>query len=127
MKWPSGRLPIAVLNSFKSPLDLQYRWVRDLVNALHTDPHEVLRIADEIQAESPRPDSKTVYQRLVTRGGTVPPSKKIKVALKGRGGVLGTFNIDGANKSASMSLKNIDNERAKKIQRLVAEVLSSSV
>jgi len=122
-----ARLPSKVLDSFNSPLDIQYRWERHLARALMYDPDAVLQIADEIQAESPRPDSKSVFQRLIRRGGTVPPPKKTQIKLVGRGGVSGTFNIDEANKSASMNLKNIDPDKAKKIQRYVAELLSSSI
>ncbi len=122
-----ARLPSQFLNAFVNPLDLQYRWARDLVKAIQLDPDFVQKIAEEIQAESPRPDSKTVFQRLIRRRSTVlHPPKKTEDALNGRGGVNGIYKIDEANKSVSMSLKNIDAEKAKKLQRLVVELLNAS-
>lgn len=120
-----ARLPTKILNSFTNPLDLQYRWASDLVKAIQINPDAVFMVAEEIQAESPRPDSKTVFERLVRGGSTVLPPKKTKVALRGRDGVSGTFSIDAANKSVSLNLKNIGPEKAKKIERLVVDFLNS--
>jgi hypothetical protein len=97
-----------------------------VTRALQKDPDKVLEIAKKIQEESPRPDSKTAFYRMIGRGSTVLPPRKTKVEIWGHRGETGSFNVDGANKTVSIIIKNIDPEKAMKLRQLVTNALSSS-
>jgi ParB family chromosome partitioning protein len=119
-----AKLPPDVVKAFISPLDLQYRWASDLVAALQEDPDSVLACAKEIQAMVPRPDSNTVFSRLIAGRGTVPQSPSAPIKLEGKGVQKGTLVLDSAKGFALIKLSNIPPAKLEKLQSLLKEFLS---
>jgi ParB family transcriptional regulator, chromosome partitioning protein len=118
-----ARLPVDVLNAFESPLDLQYRWVGDLVGAIQKDPDYVLSVAKAIQSESPRPTSGVVFKRLTSGRGTVPHMLKNDEIVKGSGGQMGKLAFNGKKRSVRIDLANIDPERFAAIKAAIKKLL----
>lgn len=113
-------------SAFIDPLDLQYRWAIQVTKALQRDREKVLKIAQQIQQESPRPDSKAALDRLTGVGSTVLPPHKAKVQIYGADGETGSFNVDEKNRKISIEINNIDPKKAIKLQQLVVSALSST-
>lgn len=119
-----ARLPVDVLNAFESPLDLQYRWVADLVGAIQRDPDQILTIAKAIQSESPRPVSAAVFKRLTKERGTVPHTFNKDEILEGADGQKGKLVFNGKKRSVRIDLANINPDRFSAIKTAIKKLLS---
>jgi ParB family chromosome partitioning protein len=119
-----ARLPADVLNSFASPLDLQYRWVSDLNDALQKDPDYVVGIAKATLLEKPRLTSGEVFKRLTAGRGTVPRAVKKTERLEGKGGQKGQFEFNIKNRSVRIDLFNIDPARFSDVKETIKKLLS---
>jgi ParB family chromosome partitioning protein len=92
-------LPAEVLAAFQSPLDLQFRWAKQLHDALESDPEGLKRRAEAIAETSPRPPSKTVFEMLIAQGrGVVPYNPPAPIAITAAGKRVATlaFNAKGS-------------------------------
>lgn len=118
-----ARLPVGVLKAFVSPLDLQYRWVADLVGSIQKDPDYVLSVAAEIQKESPRPGSKDVFKRLTAGCGTVPHSNKTSGNFDGKSGNMGKFTFDAKKKSLRIDLLGVESSRYLQVLEAIKKLM----
>lgn len=118
-----ARLPLDILKAFASPLDLQYRWVFDLVNAIQKDPDHVLKIAKAIQTESPRPASGDVFKQLTVSRGTVPhPVEKVDI-IQGESDQKGEIAFNSKKRSIRIDLSNIDPVRFGEVKSAIKRLL----
>jgi ParB family chromosome partitioning protein len=118
-----ARLPVDVVKAFESPLDLQYRWVADLVGAIQKDPEHVLSIAKSITGESPRPVSAKVFKRLTEGRGTVPHPSAKDENLEGASGQKGKLAFNEKKRSVRIDLANIDPKRFSEIKTVIKKLL----
>lgn len=118
-----ARLPGDVLKAFQSPLDLQYRWVADLTDALQKDPEQVLAMAKAIQKEEPRPTSGDVLGRLVGGRGTVPHPEAKEDAIAGAGNQKGKIVFNQKKRSVRIDLANIDPARFDEVKAAIKNLL----
>jgi ParB family chromosome partitioning protein len=118
-----ARLPSGVLSAFVSPLDLQYRWVADLTEAIQKDPDYVLLVAGELKNESPRPASKDVFKRLTAGRGTVPHSADRSESFEGKSGRKGKFTFDAKKKALRINLAGIDLSRYQQVLDAVKKLM----
>lgn len=83
-----ARLPATVIDAFASPLDLQFRWVPALNQALTSNASEVEQRARAIAADRGSRTAKQVFEALVSspppEGGTVPPPLGHQIQVGGR-------------------------------------------
>jgi ParB family chromosome partitioning protein len=120
-----ARLPSDVLNAFPSPLDVQYRWVSDLVGALQKDPEKVLASAKALQELLPRPSANEIFARLTEGGGTVPPpSKKQTETIEGKEGQRGRLTFNPKKKSVLVELENIDAVKFAALRTALSKLLT---
>jgi ParB family chromosome partitioning protein len=119
-----ARLPSDVLDAFPSPLDLQYRWVSELTQAIQKDPDVVLAIAKSIKDEQQQLTAVQVFKRLTGGGGTVPPPPVNKIPLNGRNGQIASISMNSESRSVEVKLKNIDPKRFKEIQKAIQALIS---
>lgn len=119
-----ARLPGDVLKSFASPLDLQYRWVSDLNEALQKDPDLVLSVARGILIEAPRPTSGEVFKRLTAGRGTVPHAVAKTERLEGKAGQTGLLEFNVNKHTVHINLINIDPARFSEVKETIKKLLS---
>ncbi|WP_342130929.1 ParB/RepB/Spo0J family partition protein [Hydrogenophaga sp. OTU3427] len=121
-----ARLPTDVLEAFASPLELQYRWVSDLVGAIQKDPERVLAVAKELQAHSPKLPAADIFKRLTEGGGTVPPpsSAKREEQLDGKAGQKGKLSYNARKRSIRIDLENIEPARFAEAKAMIAKFLA---
>lgn len=118
-----ARLPVDVLKAFVSPLDLQYRWVGDLVGAIQKDPDHVLGISKVIQSEIPRAASSEVFKRLIEARGTVPHPVVKGETLEGVSGQKGKLAFNERKKTVRIDLSNIDPKRFAEVKVVIKKLL----
>jgi ParB family chromosome partitioning protein len=87
-----AKLPDAIVRAFPSPNDIQYRWVKDLVDAVQKDSEQVQARAREIALQSPRLSARQV-KTLLTASHAEPEevlnrSTPLPIELKVNGRVV---------------------------------------
>jgi len=110
-----ARLPDPVVRAFPSPNDIQYRWVKDLADALQRDKDQVLRTAQQLAAQLPSLNARHVFEQLTSRradsAGVLNSSTPQPIELTIDGKVMGrvaekrpghlSVEIDGMTLDAS--------------------------
>ena len=86
-----ARLPLAVVQAFASPLDLQYRWAKPLADAQQRDPEGLVRRARALKAPLDKRSPKQVFDALVA-SATAP----------GRSAALADITVQVAGKAAAL-------------------------
>jgi len=95
-----ARLPLAVVDAFESPLELQQAWAKGLSDAVQKDPDGVLSRAKAISLLRPRMQPKKVFQELVAAGtkSSVDP-----IVLRKNGEIIAVLKKKG-KKGVSIDL-----------------------
>ena len=70
-----ARLPLAVVQAFRSPLDLQYRWAKPLGDAQQRDPDGLVRRARALHPQAAQRTPRQIFEALVEAGGTAAAGK----------------------------------------------------
>jgi ParB family chromosome partitioning protein len=124
-----ARLPADLIAAFVSPLDIQVHWSKGLAQAFEKDPDVVLATAKDLQATTPRPSAKAVFDALVNGRGTVPQdtksSTKPGIRVQFEGGLVLTTDVSGKNQTASWGIEKITPGLAKKIHWAIVAILKS--
>ena len=82
-----ARLPLAVVQAFASPLDLQYRWAKPLGDAQQRDPEGLVLRARALKAQADKLGPKQIFDALVgaepaQRGAAARADITVRVAGK---------------------------------------------
>jgi len=64
-----ARLPLAVVQAFRSPLDLQYRWAKPLADAQQRDPEGLVARAKALKSKVDKLSPKQIFDALVDTVG----------------------------------------------------------
>ncbi len=119
-----ARLPQEVLDAFKSPLDLQYRWASELTAELQKNSDQVLLVAKEIQTRTPRLSSGDVFKILTATRGTVPQVASETVHLSGKSGQKGSLVLNPLDRTIEIKLTNIDASRHEALKVVMQQFLT---
>lgn len=95
-------LPDDVVQAFPSPLDLQYRWLAPLCDALQRDPEAVLKRSRELRMLTPRLPAKDVLAKLTHAEAPVAPTPVRSFTRDGK--VAGSWERD-ARGTVTLRLK----------------------
>lgn len=128
-----ARLPEEVVAAFGSPLEIQFRWAKPLADAVEKDRAGVIRRAQGLARQNPRPAAKAVLDALLVPegparagGGTVPPPSSPRV-LKAGGQAWGELTV-AANGAIAVRLKPgaVADSQHDALARLLSEFLARS-
>jgi ParB family chromosome partitioning protein len=115
-----AKLPLAVINAFKTPLDLQVRWSKLLTDAMERNPDALLAQAKEITLERengrelPAAD---VFSRLVGLEVAKTVSKVIKVGGK-------SFTVSEKGGQISYLFDKLEKSKRDQIEKFIKGVLA---
>jgi len=117
-----ARWPATVLDAFESRLDVQYRWIIDLIPVLEKEPDSVLARAAEISAKRAAGATVTSQAAFSALMGKLekPVALKPKV-LKVGDRVL---SVSERNNKVSFVLDKLDKSKLAKIEKYIAEVMA---
>jgi ParB family chromosome partitioning protein len=82
-----ARLPLAVVQAFRSPLDLQYRWAKPLGDVQQRDPDGLVQRAKALKSQVDKLSAKQIFESLVQAGegaSRVASPPEIVIKLGGR-------------------------------------------
>lgn len=117
-----ARLPQDVLEAFPSPLDIQYRWVNDLVGAVQRDPDHVLSVARELRTVFKR-EAASVFARLVAPANKQQPAAPETIKLSGNAHRGAVISFDATKRKVRVDLTNIDAERYQAVKEAIEKLL----
>ena len=94
-------LPQPVLDAFSSPVDLQYRWAKPLVDALESDRDTVLERAAALKSMPVKPPARTVFGQLIGAAPSPTPRSGPETSADVRigGTSAGVVRIDGRGRA----------------------------
>lgn len=87
-------LPDAVVAAFPSPLELQFRWVAPIKNALARDEAGVLARAQALAAQQPRPSAREVLAALTAAPGEAAAALNRQTRYLRGGKLMGSCDKD---------------------------------
>lgn len=117
-----ARLPMAVIDAFSSPLDIQYRWAAPLNEALKADPDLVLARAKEISASrmnGVKISAPHVYDRLIGIDEVVPKTVSHFVKLGGKA----AFKVSVSKDKVAIDLPTLSKTVLSKVEKAILEAL----
>jgi ParB family transcriptional regulator, chromosome partitioning protein len=115
-------LPVEVIQAFPSPLEIQFRWVKPLSDALERSSTHVTRVAGEILREEPRPRAGEVFARLTSKPDATGEGAPAEPLVFTRGGKrVGQLERD---RNGNVSLKVKAGALSAMQQKRLAEFLS---
>lgn len=114
------RLPKEVLDAFKSPLDVQYRWASELTKVCGERLPEVLEASRVIQSMDPRPSASEIFDRLVRpRAQPDSTATPFEVQIAGGAGQKCSIHVDPVKNTMRVNLSKIDAARATELEELL--------
>jgi len=111
-------LPEEVVGAFPSPLQIQYRWGLELVEALKTHSEDVLEAATRLRAERGKHGARAVHHALLRR----PASKAIPVKAGGRTAATIMMRDDAV--TIAFGKGRVPASKVQDLRKLIAEFLS---
>lgn len=124
-----SRLPGVVIESFASPLDLQFRWAKPLADANEADPSGLISRAKIAQALGPDRTSKEVLDVLLHAegqgGGTVLPPP-IVIERDGKRAASIEFDKQG-RATVSFAAGTVTHAQVKALTEVVEAFLSKAI
>lgn len=96
-------LPLELIDAFRSPLDLQFRWSTELSEALDKDAARVLSTAETLRALPEKLSSKEVFSRLIGAPSAAERVAPVKQFVS-KGRVVGSWLRDEKG-SGTLKLK----------------------
>jgi ParB family chromosome partitioning protein len=121
-----ARLPPEILNAFSSPLDLQFRWAKDLQDLAEKNMGQVLKRVEQLKVNSRRLRAVDVYRFLIDGDVDVSansPSTKT-ISITGQKGQSASIDHNEANNVVVVNLKNIDATKVKNLCKLIEDFIS---
>jgi ParB family chromosome partitioning protein len=115
-----AELPDAVVQAFRSPLDLQFRWAKLLSDAIEQDESGVLARARAISAEPAKSRvAKDVLEKLLGSMRTEATAQAIMI----RGKEVAIIARDGDKLLIQFPKGTLSDERTQELKRVIAEFL----
>lgn len=122
-----ARLPAVVVEAFKSPLDLQYRWAKPLGDAQQRDPDGLLARAKALKASSHELSPRGVFEALVapSDGGVGRSNPPPDITVQGKEGRKATVCTDTKGMTTIRMDGALDEARRRELARVIEQFLSA--
>lgn len=126
-----SRLPAVIVDAFNSPLEICEMWALDLVEAFD-DPlkrQRTVRAAREIGSQSPRPQAREVYQKLLAataHGRKVRTKGHDEVVRDDDGAPLFRVRHQSNAVAVMIPLQLVSAQAMRDIQRAIARILQGA-
>lgn len=118
-----AELPPEIVEAFPSPMDLQYRWTKPIVEALNADSAAVLKRAAELKVQKGTLKAAAVFARLV--------AEEVKLTsephtFKVNGKAVGRVQVTGRGLLISIKPDVVGSERIESLTQAIQDFLEKS-
>jgi ParB family chromosome partitioning protein len=121
-----ARLPAAVVQAFRSPLDLQYRWAKPLSDAQQRDPDGLVARARELKALTGQRSAKQIFDALVGDAGPVRSGKVADIGVRIGGRQVAVVAADERGHTVVRFAKGLDERQRRGLAAAIEAFLAGA-
>ncbi len=119
-----ARLPLAVVQAFRSPLDLQYRWAKPLADAQQRDPDGLVTRARDLKAQAGQRSPKQIFDHLVATASPAQQSAEPDIGIRLGGRQVAVVCSDEQGHTLVRFAKGLGAERRRALAAAVEAFLA---
>jgi len=120
-----ARLPLAVVQAFATPLDLQYRWAKPLSDAQQRDPDGLVLRARALKAKASKLSPKQTFDALIgsaPAAGQPAPLADIPVHMAGK--AVAVVGVDAAGRTEVRFARALKDAQRRALAELIGQFLA---
>lgn len=119
-----ARLPLAVVQAFRSPLDLQYRWAKPLADAQQRDPEGLVARARALKSQVDKRTPKQIFEALVDAAPAAARAVPADIGIRVAGRQVAVVASDASGHTVVRFAKALPQEQRRALADAVAQFLA---
>ncbi len=121
-----ARLPMAVVQAFRSPLDLQFRWAKPLADAQQRDPDGLVARARELKALAGQRSAKQIFDALVGDAAPARAGKATDIGIRVGGRQVAVVAADERGHTVVRFAKGLDEPQRRGLAAAIEAFLAEA-
>lgn len=119
-----ARLPLAVVQAFRSPLDLQYRWAKPLADAQQRDPEGLVARARALKSQVDKRSPKQIFERLVDAEPATASRSPADIAVRLGGRQVAVVSSESGGKTVVRFARTLPPDQRQALATAVEKFLA---
>jgi ParB family chromosome partitioning protein len=119
-----ARLPLAVVQAFRSPLDLQYRWAKPLADAQQRDPEGLVARARALKSQVDKRTPKQIFEALVDETPAAAAAAATDIVVRVAGRQAAVVSSDTSGQTVVRFAKGLPLDRRQALAKLLEQFLA---
>lgn len=123
-----ARLPLAVVQAFRSPLDLQYRWAKPLGDAQQRDPDGLVQRARALKPQAAQHTPRQVFESLLAEPGAAtaggPQAAPAELTVRQGTRAAAVVAVDASGRTVVRFNKPMNDGRRQALVDVLAQFLA---
>lgn len=119
-----ARLPLAVVQAFRSPLDLQYRWAKPLADAQQRDPEGLVARARDLKALAHKRTPKQIFEALVDGAPNESRAAPADIGIRLAGRQVAVVSTDASGHTVVRFAKALPLDKRKALAEALEQFLA---
>ena len=120
-----ARLPLAVVQAFASPLDLQYRWAKPLADAQQRDPDGLVARAKALKTQAGKRSPKQIFEALAAGESAAATAWPADISVRLAGKQVAVVSSDSQGHTLVRFAKTLPLQRRQALAAALARFLSA--
>jgi ParB family chromosome partitioning protein len=120
-----ARLPLAVVQAFRSPLDLQYRWAKPLADAQQRDPEGLVARARALKSQVDKRTPKQIFEALADGAPAAARAAPADIGIRLAGRQVAVVSSDASGHTVVRFAKALPQEKRRALADAVEQFLAS--
>lgn len=119
-----ARLPLAVVQAFRSPLDLQYRWAKPLADAQQRDPEGLVARARALKSQVDKRTPKQIFEALASGAPVAAQSAPADIGVRLAGRQVAVVSSDASGHTVVRFAKALPQAQRRALADAVEQFLA---
>lgn len=119
-----ARLPLAVVQAFRSPLDLQYRWAKPLADAQQRDPEGLVARARALKSQVDKRTPKQIFEALADGAPAAARATPADIGIRLAGRQVAVVSSDASGHTVVRFAKALSQDKRRALAGVVEQFLA---
>lgn len=119
-----ARLPLAVVQAFRSPLDLQYRWAKPLADAQQRDPEGLVARARALKSQVDKRTPKQIFEALADGAPAAVRAAPADIGIRLAGRQVAVVSSDASGHTVVRFAKALPQDKRRALADAVEQFLA---
>ncbi|MDO9283983.1 MAG: ParB/RepB/Spo0J family partition protein [Aquabacterium sp.] len=119
-----ARLPLAVVQAFRSPLDLQYRWAKPLADAQQRDPEGLVARARALKSQVDKRTPKQIFEALADGAPVAARTTPADIGIRLAGRQVAVVSSDPSGHTVVRFAKALPQDQRRALADAVEQFLA---